>query len=76
MRQGRADKSGRESWKTEPKPQVAHPEGVAQEGLAVQFRKTPVIGGQGFKPPGPRPAAEGPGGGRTIYRSGSQAHHK
>ena len=76
MRQGRADKNGRESWKVEPKSRAADPEGVAQQGLSVQFEKAPVLGGRGYSVTGPRPAAAGPGGGRTIHKSGSQGHQK
>jgi hypothetical protein len=76
MKQGRADKSGRESWKREPKPQAIHESAVAQLGLSVQFEKKDLQGGQGYKPSGPTTASPGPGGGRTIHRSGSQGHHK
>jgi hypothetical protein len=76
MRQGRADKSGKESWKTEPKPKSVHESAAAQLGLSVQFEKKPLQDGQGYKPPGPTTAAAGPGGGRTIHPCGSQGHHK
>jgi hypothetical protein len=76
MRQGRASKDGRASWKVEPKPQAASPEGVAQMGMALAFKHRPVFEGRGYAPPGPDSHALGPGGGRTIYRSGSQAKHK
>ena len=75
MKQGRADKSGRESWKTEPKPHAIHESAVAQQGLAVQFQKKDLQAGEGYKPPGPKPAAAGPGGGRTIHRAGTQGRH-
>jgi hypothetical protein len=76
MRQGRASKNGRASWKVEPKPHAASPEGVAQMGMALAFKHHAVHEGRGYAPPGPGTPALGPGGGRTIYRSGSQAKHK
>ena len=76
MRQGRADKDGRASWKVEPKPKAGNPEGVAQMGMALAFKHRPVLEGRGYAPPGPMNSALGPGGGRTIHPSGSQGKHK
>ena len=70
------------SSKTEPVAHKANPAGVNQMGVATQFRKEPVIGGKGYEPgampaTGSRgtfnPASQGPGSGRTTYRSGSQS---
>jgi hypothetical protein len=76
MRQGHASKEGRASWKVEPKPHAASPEGVGQMGMALAFKHTPMMGGKGYTPPGPDRPALGPGGGRTIHPSGSQGKHK
>lgn len=76
MKQGRADRDGRESGKREPNPKAVHETAVAELGRAVQYTKSPFYAGQGYKPPGPRPSTPGPGGGRTIHRSGSQGNHK
>jgi hypothetical protein len=76
MRQGRADKSGREGWKVEPKPKAVHESAAADLGMAVQYEKKDLYGGQGFKGPAPDRPALGPGGGRTIHHSGSQGKHK
>jgi hypothetical protein len=72
-------------WKQEPVANRASPAGAAQLGMATQFRKEPLIQqGKGSNPPGV-PATGianarqghsgvGPGGGgRTIYKSGSQS---
>jgi hypothetical protein len=68
--------------KAEPIARKVSPAGVAQQGMATQFRKEPLISGVGYEP-GPKgstrlsgtynPAREGPGSGRTTYRSGSQS---
>jgi hypothetical protein len=68
--------------KSEPVSRKASPAGAAQLGAATQFRKENLIGGKGYEP-GPKgstglsgtynPAREGPGSGRTTYRSGSQS---
>ena len=76
MKQGRADKDGRESWKREPNPKAVHESTVAQLGASVQFEKKPLYAGEGYKPSGPTPTVSGPGGGRTIHHSGSQGKHK
>jgi hypothetical protein len=72
-------------WKQEPVANKASPAGAAQQGLAVQFRKEPLTQqGKGYNPSamgstgianarqGPSGAGPG-GGGRTIYKSGSQS---
>jgi hypothetical protein len=73
------------NWKREPVANKASPAGSAQQGMAVQFRKEPLIQqGKGYNPPGVPAtgiagarqghAGAGPGGGgRTIYKSGSQS---
>lgn len=76
MKQGRADKDGRASWKREPIPHAVHETAVSELGRAVQYPKSPWSGGKGLDHPHPRPATAGPGGGRTIHRSGSQGKHK
>jgi hypothetical protein len=68
--------------KVEPVSRKASPAGAAQLGRAVQFKKEPLEQGRGYEP-GPKgstglsgtynPAREGPGSGRTTYRSGSQS---
>jgi hypothetical protein len=73
-------------WKQEPVTHKANPAGVAQLGRAVQFEKQPLQQGPGTGyEPKPVPgtgiagarqghAGVGPGGGgRTIYKSGSQS---
>lgn len=75
MKQGRADKDGRESWKREPNPKAVHETAVSELGRSLQYRKEDFYGGKGLTHPGPKPAAAGPGGGRTIHRSGTQGRH-
>jgi hypothetical protein len=71
-------------WKQEPISHKGSPAGVAQQGLATQFRKEPITSGRGYEPKamgstgiaGARQghAGVGPGGGGcTIYKSGSQS---
>lgn len=76
MRQGRADKDGRASWKREPIPKAVHETAVAELGRAVQYPKSPFYGGEGLKHSAPSSPTPGPGGGRTIHRSGSQGKHR
>ena len=70
--------------KVEPVSRKASPAGAAQLGAAVQFRKEPLEAGKGYNPAPVPPNGianaqqghEGPGpggGGRTIYKSGSQS---
>jgi hypothetical protein len=74
---------GIESNKTvhRPEPKVrpishkANVETAATQGLAVAFEKQPLLQrGAGYNPPvGPtNNLVSGPGGGRTVYESGSQ----
>ena len=67
--------------KVEPTAHKANVAGVAQQGMATAFKKEPITQGKGYEPksmpasgvPGYFNAAkEGPGSGRTIYRSGGQ----
>jgi hypothetical protein len=80
--------SHRHEPKTEPETHKGNPAGVAQQGMAVQFKKEPVqqgphtgyepgkVGATGIAGATKGPAGAGPGGyGRTIYRSGSQMQH-
>jgi hypothetical protein len=74
----------RAGGKVEPKAKAINPASVAQQGMATQFRKEPLVQGKGYNPApvGPtgianaRQGHDGPGpggGGRTIYKSGSQS---
>lgn len=76
MKQGKADKSGKESWKVEPKNKAVQEEGIAEYGLAQGFKPRMLFGGPSFKQDQPSRNSLGPGGGRTIYASGSQGKHK
>jgi hypothetical protein len=70
-------------YKQEPVANKANVASVAQQGLATQFRKEPLIQqGKGYNPSGVpatgipgkyNAAAQGPGSGRTTYKSGSQS---
>jgi hypothetical protein len=76
MKQGRADRSGPESRKPEPKPMALSPKGVSQIGTAVDPKAVEAIHrGQGYMGPTPQPQRQGPGGGRTIHDCGSQGKH-
>jgi hypothetical protein len=70
--------------KVEPTSRAGNVAGVAQQGMATAFKKEPLLEGKGYTPSGVGPTGvansrkgpEGPGpggGGRTIYRSGSQS---
>lgn len=70
--------------KREPVTHKGNVAGVAQQGMAVQFPKQPITSGRGYepKPVGSTGIANarqghsgaGPGGGgRTIFKSGSQS---
>jgi hypothetical protein len=76
MRQGRASRDVKESWKREPISKGVSETAVAELGRAVQYKKDDLYEGKGYKSPGPERAAAGPGGGRTIHRSGSQGKHR
>jgi hypothetical protein len=75
MRQGRATRDSDAGRKREPIVKKVHESAVADLGAAVQYKKEELYAGKGYQPPGPRPARAGPGGGRTIHRSGSQGKH-
>jgi hypothetical protein len=70
--------------KQEPVTHKGNVAGVAQQGMALAFKRSPITQGKGYepKPMGSTgianatkgPAGAGPGGyGRTIYGSGSQS---
>lgn len=74
----------RAGYKVEPKTHKGNPAGVAQQGMATAFKKEPIIQGKGYEPkampatgvPGYFNASKaGPGSGRTIMKSGSQAQY-
>jgi hypothetical protein len=76
-------KTSKSGQKVEPVTHRGNPAGVAQQGMAVAFKKEPITQGKGYEP-GPtkavdRPNYKGPSGaapggmGRTIYPSGLQA---
>ena len=60
--------------KVEPRAKAINPEAVAQIGISSFLGKEPIYEGRGFNAPvGPtNTLVSGPGGGRTIYKSGSQ----
>src|SRR5262249_9993968 len=71
-------------YKQEPQTHKGNPAGVAQQGMALGFKREPITSGKGYEPSkiGPTgianarqgPKGAGPGGmGRTIYKSGSQS---
>jgi hypothetical protein len=77
-------KTSKGGQKVEPVTHRGNAAGVAQQGMAVAFKKEPITQGKGYEPArmGPTgianstkgPAGAGPGGyGRTIYKSGSQS---
>jgi len=77
----RISKSGQ---KVEPTAHAANVAGVAQQGMAVAFKKEPLIQGKGYEAkPVPatgvkgayNAATQGPGSGRTVYPSGSQCEY-
>jgi hypothetical protein len=82
--QGNKTVQSRSSVKVEPKPHAISPAGVAQQGMATQFRKEELRQGPGYKQ-GPSPntgipgtynaATQGPGSMRAIYKSGSQSQY-
>ena len=75
--------TSRAGYKVEPVANKASPAGSNQQGQAVQFKKEPLIqAGKGYNPlpvpptgaPGKYNSAwQGPGSGRTVYRTGSQS---
>jgi hypothetical protein len=60
--------------KVEPKPHAINPKAVAQIGTSPFLGRDELREGRGYGPVGPTDnvAAVGVGGGRTIYKSGSQ----
>jgi hypothetical protein len=82
VKQGRASRDVSESHKVEPKPKKVSEMAAAglgemrgshaTDGGDLPFKTEPLYLGRGYKAPGPSPDRAGPGGGRTIYRSGSQ----
>jgi hypothetical protein len=63
--------------KLEPRAHKINPEGVAQIGTHEFQGKVPLRAGRGYEAPvGPtNNLVSGPGGGRTVMRSGSQGLH-
>lgn len=76
-------KTSKAGQKVEPVSHKANVAGVAQQGMSAQFRKEPIISGPGYTPAKVgstgianakfNSASQGPGSGRTLYRSGSQS---
>jgi hypothetical protein len=75
-------KSGKASWKTEPKSKAISPAAVNQMGVSTPFKKEPLVQGRGYEtkpmPPTGVPgkynaATQGPGSQRTAYRTGTQS---
>jgi len=77
-------KISKSGQKVEPVTHKGNVSGVAQQGEALAFKRSPITQGKGYEPSkmGPTgianaskgPAGAGPGGmGRTIYKSGSQS---
>jgi hypothetical protein len=75
-------KSGKASWKTEPKPRTVNVATNAQQGAAVSFKKAPLFSGPGYSNQGEGPtgsrsyrnsSTSGPGSQRTIYPKGTQS---
>ena len=60
--------------KVEPRAKAMNVERVSQIGQTVSFQKGPMEEGRGYNAPvGPtNNLVSGPGGGRTVYKSGSQ----
>jgi hypothetical protein len=60
--------------KAEPKPHAIEPKAVSQIGIQSFLGRDALREGRGYGPVGPTDnvAAVGVGGGRTIYKSGSQ----
>ena len=82
--QGNKVVQSKASQKVEPVAHKASPAGAAQLGMSVQFEKEKLRSGSGYEPKAmgstgianARQGHAGPGpggGGRTIYKSGSQS---
>jgi hypothetical protein len=70
--------------KDEPVTHKANVDAVAQQGMAVQFKKEPLTEGRGYEPKAMGPtgvpgkynaSTQGPGSGRTIHPTGSQSQY-
>jgi hypothetical protein len=72
--------------KREPVPKAVDPKAVAHlgtslgdnvtnKGANVRSAQTPLVHGAGYAAKGPTPVGVGPGAGRTVMASGSQATH-
>jgi hypothetical protein len=59
--------------KQEPRSLAQNVDAVAQQGRTIDFNRKPLVAGQGYQPYGPKNHnVQGPGAGRTVYKSGSQ----
>lgn len=74
MKQGHADKSGlHREMKPQPMVQAIKPGFASQIGTAMDPKAvTSRSDGQGFRGPAADTYKAGPGGGRTVHKSGSQ----
>ena len=74
MKQGRADSHNvARDHKVVPTPQAIKPGFVSQIGLAMDPKAiTSRSDGKGFRGPAADTYKAGPGGGRTVHKSGSQ----
>jgi hypothetical protein len=81
---GNKVRSSQSAAKVEPRAKAINPASVAQQGIAAQFRKAPLVAGQGYqpKPEGSAGVANShyvasPYGvansGRTIFPAGTQS---
>jgi len=63
--------------KVEPRAKAINPAGVSHIGISQFLGKEPIYEGRGFNAPvGPTSTmVSGPGGGRTVMKSGSQGLH-
>jgi|EndMetStandDraft_8_1072994.scaffolds.fasta_scaffold390185_2 hypothetical protein len=82
--QGSKVVQSRSGQKVEPVTHKANVGGVAQQGMAVQFKKEPLTQGKGYEPKAMGPtgvpgrfnaATSGPGSQRTIHPTGSQSEY-
>jgi hypothetical protein len=74
-------KTSKSGQKVEPVTHKGNPGGVAQQGLALAFKRQPLTQGKGYEPAKMGPtgvkgtynaATQGPGSQRTTYAAGSQ----
>jgi hypothetical protein len=63
--------------KIEPRAKAVNVERASQIGISTRFVKDPLYEGRGYNAPvGPTSTmVSGPGGGRTVMKSGSQGTH-